>query len=155
MQRQYFISQLFQDTKQRSPPGHSSDNLGPSLQSRAVPTELVLSQSLRKTLFSQAGMNLIHKPFKLPSNVGFVATFSPGCGIKKHPMLLKHDLMCLLTCISSECCFSVMSRRFSKIWFPPVDPYGASYGKLQSRTKNTNLWNTRLGRMPIVLILFP
>ena len=84
---------------------------------------------------------VIHKPFKLPSNVGFVATFSPGWGIKKQPMSLKHDLMCLLTCISSECCFSVMRRRFSKIWLPPTDPYGASYGKLQSRTKNTNLWN--------------
>jgi hypothetical protein len=51
-------------------------------------------------------MNSWWIPDNFPSKSGFVATLSPGWGIKKQDMSEKHDLMCFLSDCSSGCCLS-------------------------------------------------
>lgn len=80
-------------------------------------------------------------PVSRPSKFGCVATLRPGCGIKKHAISEKHDFICFLRDCSSECCRSDTCNRRSKIFLPPSTPYSASYGKLQSLTRNWSLWN--------------
>lgn len=50
-------------------------------------------------------------PLSLPSKCGLVATRRPGCGIRKHPILLKHDRMCFRICCNSGCCLSDICNR--------------------------------------------
>lgn len=83
---------------------------------------------------------LVDLPESLPSNVGLVATFNPGCGIRKQAISLKQDLMCFLKLCNSGCWWSFNCNRRSSNFLPPTAPYSASYGKLQSLTKNCNLW---------------
>lgn len=45
-------------------------------------------------------------PDSLPSKLGLVATFSPGCGIRKQLMSEKQDFICLRIDCNSGCCLS-------------------------------------------------
>ena len=51
---------------------------------------------------------LKNKPDNLPSKCGLVATFSPGCGMRKQPILWKHEWMCFLNCCNSTCWLSMI-----------------------------------------------
>lgn len=57
---------------------------------------------------------VINIPASCPSNVGLVATLRPGCGIRKQAILSKQDLMCFLTCKSSECCLGFVWNRITQ-----------------------------------------
>ena len=50
-------------------------------------------------------------PDSLPSKCGLVATFSPGWGIRKQPILWKHEWMCFLNCCSSMCWLSMICTK--------------------------------------------
>lgn len=80
-------------------------------------------------------------PERRPSNSWLVATLRPGWGIRKQEMSVKQDLMCLRSDWSSGCCLSDTCNLLARIRSPPSTPYGASYGKLQSRTRNWRRWN--------------
>uniref|UniRef100_A0A182J1Q7 Uncharacterized protein n=1 Tax=Anopheles atroparvus TaxID=41427 RepID=A0A182J1Q7_ANOAO len=76
-----------------------------------------------------------------PSKLGLIATVRPGWGIRKQAISEKQDVMCRRSDCSSGCCLSDTSSLRCRITWPPSAPYSASYGKLQSRTRNCNRWN--------------
>uniref|UniRef100_A0A6B0UW33 Putative secreted protein n=1 Tax=Ixodes ricinus TaxID=34613 RepID=A0A6B0UW33_IXORI len=57
-----------------------------------------------------------------PSKAGAVATLRPGWGMRKQPISEKQERMCLRSCCSSWCWRSEMSRRRSRIVWPPSAP---------------------------------
>ncbi len=51
-----------------------------------------------------------YRPLNLPSKWGLMATFRPGCGSRKQPMLEKQLWICFLTFCSSSCWFCFTYR---------------------------------------------
>lgn len=44
------------------------------------------------------GWEFVYLPERRPSKCGFVATFRPGCGKRKHDVSAKQARMCFLSC---------------------------------------------------------